>query len=242
MARALVTRPAVDARPLADALERRGFAVVIEPLIEIVPVEGAVLALEDIQGALATSANGVRALGANTPRRDLAVWAVGEATAAEARRLGFVQVETAGGDVDALAARVIAGAQPEAGAFLHVAGSHVAGDLAGQLGAHGFEVRRAVLYEARAAKALSAELRRRLARRQIDVAFFFSPRTATSFVTLARAAGVDEACAAIAAYALSPAVAQALDPLAWRTMGVGAERTQEALLALLDTSPHGAST
>lgn len=234
--RALVTRPIVDAQPLAGALAARGFAVIIEPLLEIVPVTGPVLSFADLQGVLATSANGVRALAANTPRRDLPLWAVGEASAREALRLGFTRVEEAGGDVDALADLVAAQADPAGGPLLHVCGHHVAGDLAGRLGTRGFTVRRAVLYEARAAQALSPDLRGFLAARQIDVAFFFSPRTARTFVTLVEAAGLESVCDAITAYALSPAVARVLDPLAWRTMWVAARPTQEALLAALDAS------
>ncbi len=234
--RALVTRPAVDAQPLAGALAARGFTVMIEPLLEIIPRTGVSLSFDGVQGVLATSANGVRALAAHTGRRDLPLWAVGEASAREARRLGFTRVDSAGGDVEALAQLVLAQVDPKRGPLLHVAGHHIAGDLAGRLAGEGFEVRRAVLYEARAAQSLSAELRDFLAARQIDAAFFFSPRTAKTFVTLVHAAGLDGACDAIAAYALSPAVARVLDPLAWRTMWVCGRPTQEAMLAALDAS------
>lgn len=232
--RALITRPAIDAQPLAEALAGRGFEVVIEPLLEIVPVAGPAPSFAGVQGVLATSANGVRALADKGGRRDLPLWAVGDATAAEARRLGFARVSSASGDVASLAELVAQDADPGAGALLHVAGSHVAGDLAGRLGAQGFVVRRAVLYEARAARSFSPALRDLLAARQIDVAFFFSPRTATSFVTLARSAALGDACAAVAAFALSAAVAEVLGALAWRGVRVAGQPTQSALLAALD--------
>src|SRR5579885_2968460 len=104
---ALITRPEEDARPLADALKSRGIATVIEPLlsIRVLPeaAPGLTQDLEGVQALLFTSANGARAFAELSPRRDIGVLAVGDATAAAARALGFSAVESAGGDVQALA-------------------------------------------------------------------------------------------------------------------------------------------
>ena len=127
-------------------------------MLEIVIHRGVSLPLAGVQGILATSANCVRALAANLAERGLPVWAVGDATARCARDLGFTRVESASGDVDALAALVAKRVSPADGGLLHAAGTKVAGDLAGRLSPLGFDIRRAVLYEARTAKALSPAL------------------------------------------------------------------------------------
>src|SRR5690606_18555276 len=114
----------------------------------------------------------------------LPVYAVGDATAQAARAAGFDTVESAGGDVVALAALVAERLSPGGGSLLHVAGSQTAGDLAGRLSALGFTVHREALYEARQAQALSAETAAALRQGTIDAAAFFSPRTASAFVTL----------------------------------------------------------
>ncbi len=161
------------------------------------------------QGVLLTSANGARALARLVPWRDLPIWAVGEASAAEARRLGFVTVQAAGGDVAALAGLVGEKLDPRAGKLLHVAATRLAGDLAGLLAAQGFSVDKAVLYEAEAARDLSPALRTLANEGGLDLALFFSPRTAATFVTLARGRLDPEALRATSALALSPAVAEA---------------------------------
>ena len=56
---------------------------------------------------------------------------------------GFARVESAGGSVDDLVRLARERLRPEAGRLLHVAGSDVAGDLAGALRADGFAVDRA---------------------------------------------------------------------------------------------------
>ncbi len=124
----------------------------LEPLVAIRwRADGArVLAplLEGAAGLLFTSANGVRAFAAASARRDLPALAVGDATADAARAAGFADVASAGGTVADLALLVRRRLKPEAGALVHSAAQEVAGDLAGALGRDGYEVRRAILYDA----------------------------------------------------------------------------------------------
>jgi uroporphyrinogen-III synthase len=91
-----------------------------------------------------------------------------------------------------------------------------------------------VLYASEPRESLSQAARAALRDGAVDFALFFSPRTAASFVTLATAAALGEASRAIAAVCLSPAVAAALSPLAWRSVIVADAPTQAELLAALD--------
>ncbi|HZU87877.1 MAG TPA: uroporphyrinogen-III synthase [Stellaceae bacterium] len=232
--RALVTRPRAQAETLAAALMRRGVEAIVEPMLEIDFRATGPLALAGVQAVLCTSANGVTALARASAERALPLFAVGEATAAAARRAGFAFVESAAGDAAALARLAAARLDPRAGRLLHVAGSAVAGDLAGALAAHGFAVDRAVLYDARPATALRAETRQALAGGEIALALFFSPRSAAIFVGLATAAGLAPACAGIAAVSISRAADAALAALDWRARSIAEAPNQKALLDAVD--------
>lgn len=236
--RALITRPAEDAQEIADALRVRGFEVVIEPMLEIVPLDAPAPDLFDVQALLFTSVNGVRAFTRLVTRRDLPVLAVGDATAAAARAAGFTSVHSAGGDTGDLARLIRARLRPDAGALLHVAGSAVAGDLAGALAGDGFHVRREMLYEARPVTALSPALVQQLKSRGIDLVLFFSPRTARTFVSLVRSAGLDASLDRAIAICLSHAVAAALAGMPLRAVRVAARPELAALLAEVG-SPGG---
>jgi uroporphyrinogen-III synthase len=74
----------------------------------------------------------------------------------------------------------------------------------------------------------------RLVSDSLDLALFFSPRTAAAFVTLVIEADLASGCERVAAYALSSAVCDALAGLPWRAIGVAARPDQESLLAVLD--------
>jgi uroporphyrinogen-III synthase len=232
--RALITRPRAEAEGLAALLAERGIEAVIEPLIEIAHGTMALPGLDGVQAILCTSANGVRALARASAERGLPVFAVGDATAARARAEGFRRVESGGGDVEDLAYLVGHRLKPAGGKLLHVAGSEVAGDLAAALGAEGFSVERAVLYEASPAAALSQTSAQLIAGRQIDLALFFSPRTAAIFARLAEEAGVQTGLRATVAVSISAAADAMLADLPFRDRVIAEQPTQAALVACVE--------
>jgi uroporphyrinogen-III synthase len=232
--RALVTRPRAEAPRLAAALAARGIGAVAAPLIEIRDVDRVTLDLAAAQAVLCTSANGVRALARASRERRLPLFAVGEATAAAARAEGFAAVAAAAGDVDALARLAVARLRPQDGRLIHAAGSEVAGDLAGALRRHGFDIVRATLYEARPVAALDPAAAQALLAGEIGFALFFSPRSGAIFARLADAAAVAECCGRVAALSISAATDAELGGLPWGERRVAVRPTQAALLEALD--------
>ncbi len=239
--RVLITRPRDDSATLARMLRERGIDAVIEPLIEIVP-RPAALEIRGVQAVLLTSANGARALAGVTGERRIKVLAVGDATAAEAAALGFTDVEAAEGDVTALAALARRRLDPRGGPLVHVGGSAVAGDLAGVLAGHGFSVRRETLYEARTVAAFQPATAAMLRAGQIDGVVFFSPRTASAFVSLVTATGLVSATRHLVGFCLSAAVANAASSLVWREVCVSPRPVQEFLVELIAAYSHGRKT
>jgi uroporphyrinogen-III synthase len=232
--RALVTRPRAEAVALAEALDRRGIEAIIEPLLDIRDWDAPAPDLADVQAILCTSANGVRALARRSRERGIALFAVGEATAARARAEGFAQVESARGDVDDLARLARERLRPQHGRLLHIAGSDVAGDLAALLRDAGFAADRVVLYEARPVAGLSAPTVAALRSGLIDFALFFSPRTATVFARLAEQAEVSAGLRRVIAVSISAAADRALGELAFGARVFAERPDQESLLAALD--------
>ena len=232
---ALLTRPRPDSETLAALLQDRGVKSLIEPVINIHPLDDILLPdLDKMQALLLTSANGVRALaqllGPPPEARHIALLAVGAASAEAARQLGFQNVVSAGGNVDSLVALARAQLNPAHGPLLHVAGTKVAGDLAAMLKSHGFYVQRERIYEARARAQLSPEAQYALTDNQIDMVLFFSPRSARTFAKLSCAAAVDSALAQVTAICLSAAVAKAASGVTWRRVRIARKPEKAALL------------
>lgn len=229
----LVTRPAAQAEATRAALAARGFRGIVAPCLTAEPMPDEALDLEGVAALALTSANGAAALAARTRRRDLPVFAVGEATAAAARKAGFASVTVSGGDAAALADLIAARLDPAAGAILHAAAEEAAADLAALLPA--FAVRRAVLYRMVPAAALPAEALAALDADGLAAVLFYSARTVAAFGVLVSAAHRTARLAPLAALCLSPAIAETARALPFGSVAAAAVPEEAALLDLLET-------
>ncbi|HIF08983.1 MAG TPA: uroporphyrinogen-III synthase [Sneathiellales bacterium] len=237
--RLMITRPKQDAAPLAARLVALGHEVLEEPLLEIMFRQNVQVPLAGAAALLATSANGVRALARATDRRDLPLFAVGDATARTARTAGYDQVFSAAGDVLSLADIVADNLIPAEGHLVHAAGTRVTGDLQEMLFAQGFRVQRVTLYEARTSLRFTPIGNQALQTGQVDGVLFYSPHTARTFVNLCTDAGIGSACRDMVAYCLSPAVAQTAtqrpDDLTWHRVCEATHPDEGSLIELLET-------
>ena len=237
----LVTRPTADAAETAKAIEALGHKAIVAPFIDIDMDHADSIDLEGVQAILFTSANGVRAFERCSDVRDLPAFTVGDASAGAARAVGFKQVFSASGAVDDLARLVAGRLVPGRGALLHVAGSHVAGDLSGALAGAGFDVRRLPIYRSRPVPTLPLEAADALAGDHLTGVLFFSPRTAGVFARLVDEAGLTGRLSRLFALCLSPAVARRLSGAGWKACRTAVHPTLPDMLALLD-GPEPRST
>src|SRR5262245_43098958 len=240
--RLLVTRPEPDALKLRAMLEEAGHETAVEPLLSLSFENADVVDLDGAQALIATSRNALRALKALGggrvlgEARHLPVFAVGTATAVEARALGFETVVTGAGTAAELVAHIASVLDPAAGVLVQLAGDTLAHDLAGELEAHGFRVRQPVVYRMHPATAFTDTTVEDLATHAIDAVILMSPRTAAIYARLVVRHGLAEAVRALPHFCLSEAIAQRLEPLGPVPARIAEAPRLEELLALIDES------
>jgi uroporphyrinogen-III synthase len=230
--RLLVTRPEPDATHTAQTLRARGHDVLVAPLLQMQTID--VELSGPYAAVLMTSANAARALASHPLAAELAqlpAFTVGARSAEAARAAGFADVTSADGalaDLVTLAASRFAGRS-----LLYLAGEDRAGDLAGELAAHGITVETAVIYRAVAAERLPAELKQALSNGELDGALHYSRRSVTTLIELGRAAGVVNALLSLAHTCLSDEVAAPLRNAGARQISVAPRPDEAALIGLL---------
>lgn len=236
----LVTRPRQDASALESALQALGHTVIVEPMIEIALCDVSQVLLAGLQGVIATSRNGLRAI-ARHPAIDqlkaLPLFVVGSGTAQEAADIGFARIMTGSGTARSLPDLIAGTADPAAGRLLYLAGDHLATDLAGALVKHGFQVETHAAYASRQVSELSRELMEAIVAKKLHGVILMSPRTAMTFVDLVRAQGLADMARRLQFFCLSPAVARELDRLSSKpdelAVFISARPDREELLVLL---------
>jgi uroporphyrinogen-III synthase len=239
--RVLVTRPEPQASATAARLAARGHTAVLAPVLETIVEPFAPIETAGVAAIAVTSRAALDAL-AGRPDRDallrLPVFAVGDATAAAARRAGFAEVRSGGGAVGDLA-RLLAADLPPGATVLHLAGRDRAGDIAAALAPSGIAVRTAVLYRTAPVAALPPRVAAAVAAGEIDAVVAYSPRSAEALVAAAAASGVAAALLALPILCLSEAVAAPLAAAGAARPSVAARPNEAALLALLDAVADG---
>jgi uroporphyrinogen-III synthase len=186
--RVLILRPEPQASRMAASLAELGHEAVVAPMLAIRPIEGAADAVRrvapSVEGVLLTSPQALGAVGADAAELGLAgvpLYAVGDATAADARARGFRQVTSVAGDVDALIAHV-ADLSPSPSVLLHIAGRDRAGDLSAALAIRGLHVETVESYAADPASHLPADVLSDLHAGRFDAVVAASRRTVDAFL------------------------------------------------------------
>jgi len=212
--RLIITRPLDDTVETISRLKVLGHEGIASPLLSIEAIPGCQIPEKAWQAILVTSANGVRALAhmQGAPKLGhVPLLAVGEASANAANETGFTQVQSASGDMSDLVALANSALSPDKGPLLYLSGTVTSGDLKGELEAAGFDVHRAMIYQATAASALPEVALAALAGGQVDGVALFSRRSGEIWVKLAKDAGLSAEAASLTHYCLSPAVAAAIE-------------------------------
>lgn len=234
--RILVTRPEPDAQAQAETLAARGHEAVLAPLLIVETIPRATLGLDGAQAVIVTSRNTLRALAGHAEREQafrLPLFAVGEASALKAMKVGFADVTAGTNNAQGLVALIVSALDPKAGPLVHLSGETLAFDLKSALEAQGFEVRRKILYRAVPARELPPAALAALREQRLDAVIFMSPRTARTFADLLDKHGAVTQGKRLVCYCLSQAVADDLAPLRF-TVRVAESPREEDVLALLD--------
>jgi uroporphyrinogen-III synthase len=206
--RVWITRAEPGASRTAARLRDMGFEPLIHPLLRVEHLTPPLPDLDRFAALAFTSANGVAAFAALTPRRDRPVFAVGQATAQAARQAGFVAVRSAEGDLTALA-QLIAAELSDA-VLLAPQAETPAGDLGEALAAanaRDITTQTLSVYRTTCASPVSPP--------HFDAVLIHSPRAGQALASWAAHAPrglADAVCACISAAAATPLISLHLTP------------------------------
>lgn len=243
----LVTRPQPDNEATGASLRARGFDVLLAPMLRFEPV--ALLEDEDADYAaiIVTSANALRAIEPQLPGHrwlKLPLLAVGDRTAAAARRAGFSKIISAAGDSQDLRELILAKARGKKrefgrGPLLYLAGADLSRDLAGELGEHGLTVVTRTTYRMVASSDLPPEALEAIAANQVQAVLHYSARSARVFVDAVRAAGVEISALAVPQCCISANVATVLREAGASRVALASSPDENSLFVAVDRALAG---
>jgi uroporphyrinogen-III synthase len=231
--RVVLTRPQDDSERSAAAVRARGHEALIAPLMTVETVK---TELRSNWGAvIITSANAALALADHPAGGELIklpLYAVGRRSAEAARKVGFTNIISSGGDLDDLL-RTISARRPDAKApLLYLAGEDRSGDLIGDLAVHGIAAELAVIYCAASAP-FPDKLIAALTQGTVDAVLHYSKRSAENYLNGAKKAGIESQSLRPRHFCLSSQVAAPLIRAGVGRLDVARRPDETALIALL---------
>lgn len=237
----LVTRPPPENETTAADLRARGYEVLLAPVLKFEPVAFHDDTETDYAAVIVSSANAIRAAAPHLQDSRLLrlpLFAVGERTASSARDAGFTRVIAAGGDAAMLRDCVLDGLRSKkvkkGATLLYLAGADLSRDLAGELGAHRFNVVTQTTYRMVPIARLSRQVCDGFANQEIEAVLHYSRRSARAFVEATRAEGVEISALAILQCCLSENIAGALREAGAAQLAVAASPDEKALFDALE--------
>ncbi len=235
----LVTRPEPDGIRLKGMIEAAGYDATVVPLMQVELEEIEAEELEGVTSLIATSRNALRALvgtKALEVARHLTVYAVGAATAGEARRMGFQRIVKGPGTAEALAPLIASLVDPAEEVLLHLAGERLAYDLVGELSLMGIKASARTVYRTRAMPALPDDIPGAIELGEFEAVMLMSPQTARIWARLIMKHGLEDAAREMVHLCLSEAVAEPLKALGELDVDVAGRPSLEEMLALVEAT------
>lgn len=234
----VITRPIEDAHDYAAELHETGYETVIEPMLEIKPVQFDEPDLAVYGGILVTSANAIhlyKRCGGGVS--DVPVYCVGKHTGQAASDVGFSNVVSVDGTGEDLLAHVLELDGAKEREFLHICGKHVAFPIVERLIEVGIAAERLVVYESVQSERFSDQFLEHMRSGKVDAVTFFSKRTAEAFVKNAQdffdESESESMFAGIKALSISDAVLECVRVLPWAASQVSKTPDRAGMMQLL---------
>ncbi len=231
----VLTRAAEDNAGMQARLEARGITVSLSPMLTIAfePIDPA--SIEAANALIVTSRNALKSLAqsrAVAVARAKPLFAVGPATAALAKSLGFRDVIEGPGTAAALTGVIAGSSLAKSGPLLHLCGDVIAYDLQPRLCGYGLEVLRLTTYRSVAAKTLDPRVRNSLASGGVDAVILMSPATARAWRAATSEPELKARLTKVALLCLSDAVAKPFEADTGQKIEIPSAPNAEQMLAL----------
>lgn len=231
MSTILVTRPIDEANLTAEKLELAGHRVVLAPMLKVEPVSFEIP--DENRSIIITSKNGARMGLSNIGNKARPIFAVGDKTADEARALGFTNITVGPGTARKMVPMLLEAGISETRKYTHLCGNALAYNICDVLAGEGLDAENTITYQTRGQRSLGVGVQEALNEGEIDIALFYSPRTATIFEEVVADYGRSDWLNNMDALCLSTRVADnLLGP--WRSKSYAVIPTEKAMFSLID--------
>ncbi len=227
----LITRPLQEALEIQPIIEKLGYKVTIEPLLEIISHPYHINNIDQYHGLIFTSRHAIEAYSSANTQRDINIYVVGPQTYKIAAQHGFNNIHSADGNVESL--EKLLQRQKTTMPYLYIQGKNISRPLSKNI-----KHSSAAMYEAKKVPSIPQCTLDMIAEGKFSDISFFSVRTAQNFVEILKRTDQTQntpqnALQNTKALCLSHSMVEFVDILPWQSVEVTPSPDREGFLSLL---------
>ena len=180
----IITRPIEDSLEIISKFKILGHKVTHLPLLNINKISHEIINFKNYKVIIFTSTNAIKFLDTKKIPKDILCFCVGEATERKARSVGFLNVISAGGNVDALKELIFRTHEKNDGKLIYFSSEFITIDLDKILIASGYKVDRIINYSSTAIEYINENIVELIKNTQVDMLYVYSEKSAINLKNL----------------------------------------------------------
>jgi uroporphyrinogen-III synthase len=180
----VLTRPIEDSLELMRNLKIINHVVIHLPLINIKGISNKNINFDNCKGIIFTSANAIKFLNTKNISKNIHCYCVGDATEKKAKKSGFYNAISAGGNVDALIELIIRTFDKKTGKLIYISSEFISKDLDIELTKKGYLVDRIVNYTSEPVAQIEQNTLEYIKQNKPDVVCVYSEKSAINLKDL----------------------------------------------------------
>ena len=181
----LITRPLIDTEDLMGKLFSLGHKIIHVPTLKISTIKSVTVDFKKYDAIVLTSANALRNLKVTNNDKNKLFFCVGSITEKIARKLGYINTISAGGNVNALKNLIMNSNRISKNSKIaYLCGDNLTSELDSELNKEGMNIEKIINYTSDKITDINDENKKIIASHPPDIIFVYSTRSAESFIEI----------------------------------------------------------
>ena len=217
----LITRPLIDTEDLMGKLFSLGHKIIHVPTLKISSIKSVTIDFKKYDAIILTSANALRNLKVMNNDENKLFFCVGSITEKIARKLGYINTISAGGNVNALKNLIMNSNRISKNSKIaYLCGDNLTSELDSELNKEGMNIEKIINYTSHKITDINDENKKIIASHPPDIIFVYSKRSAESFVELVKKYALNGLMTDSRVLCISEKVLNVFKQLGWKKLEV----------------------
>ncbi len=226
----IITRPIDDSLEIISKFKILGHTVIHLPLLDIKKISYKTINFNNYKGIIFTSPNAIKFLDTKNIPKNILCYCVGDVTEQKARSIGFLNVISASGNIEALKELIFRTHEKKDGRLIYVSSEFITMDLDKILIANGYKVDRVINYTTTPIEYINENIINQLKNSPADIMYVYSEKSAINLKNLIKKYSLVDDLINCNLMCISEKTSRVLSGLKWKKIFIFNPGEEEFLL------------